>query len=134
MAMAMGAGAMGIVGRKVFHSETTAVILAIAGAILIDILFVRPMFGLLLRFASEPSSGLEGMISQLAEAATGFDAQGRGLIKLTLDGQTTQVLASLDPDELNAGIKVKKGDSLVVLEVDPTRNVCRVSREIASPN
>lgn len=133
MAMAMGAGALGIIGRKVFHNETTAALMAVAGAIIIDIAIVRPIFSVLLRFASSPSFGLEGTISQLAEAATAFDNRGRGLIKLTLDGQTSQVLATLEPGELSSGIQVKKGDSLVVLEVDATRNICRVSREIASP-
>lgn len=132
MAMAMGAGAMGIIGRKVFKNETTAFLLAFGGAILIDFLIVRPLFTLLMRFASQPSSGLEGMISKAAEAVTAFDKQGRGLIRLTLDGQTSQVLATLDPGELAAGVRVNRGDPLVVLEVDGARGVCRVSREIAS--
>jgi hypothetical protein len=132
MAMAMGAGALGIVGRKVFHDETIAALMAIAGAVFIDLLVVRPIFNMLLRFASQPSSGLEGMISQTAEAATTFDAQGRGLIRIMLDGQTSQVLANLEQGELEAGVRVKKGDELVVLEVDAARNICRVSREIAT--
>ena len=133
LAMAMGAGALGIVGRKVLHNETTAAFMAIGGAIVMDLLIVRPLFTMLLRFASNPSSGLEGMISQMGEAVTSFDAHGRGLIKLSLDGQTSQVFARLDPDELASGVQVCKGDSLVVLEVDGPRNSCRVSREIASP-
>jgi hypothetical protein len=132
--MAMGAGALGIVGRKVFHDEMVAAWLAIAGAIVIDLLIVRPIFSVLLRFATTPSSGLEGMISQMAEAATGFDDKGRGLVKLTLDGQTSQILGILEQGELSSGVHVRKGDSLVVLEVDATRNECRVSREIASPD
>jgi hypothetical protein len=130
--MAMGAGALGIIGRKAFHNEALAAYLAIAGAILMDLAVVRPIFSMLLRFASSPSEGLEGTINQLAEAATGFDEQGRGLIRLNLDGQTSQILATLEPDELAEGIHVHKGDSLVVLEVDSSRNICRVSREIAS--
>ena len=73
------------------------------------------------------------MVSQLGEAMTSFDDQGRGLIKLSLDGQTTQVYAHLERDELASGVKVRKGDPLVVLDVDVSRNSCRVSREIASP-
>ena len=133
MAMAMGAGAMGIIGRKAFHDNTVAAFMAIAGAIVMDLLIVRPLFSVLLRFASQPSSGLEGMISHTAEAATTFDSTGKGLIKLCLDGQNSQVLAMLEESELAAGIRVRRGDPLVVLEVDATRNICRVSRDIASP-
>lgn len=133
MAMAMGAGAMGIIGRKVLKQpEFIVAMMAIAGAVVIDLLIVKPLFNALLRFASPPSEGLEGMISHLAQAATTFDAQGRGLVALTLDGQTTQILATLEEGELSAGTKVKKGDQLVVLEVDPKTNKCRVSRDIAS--
>lgn len=133
LAMCMGAGAMGIVGRKFMKQPQFVVIMmAIAGAIVIDFLVVKPLFSMIMRFASTPSEGLEGMISQLAEAATTFDSQGRGLIKLSLDGQTSQVLANLEQSELAAGIQVHKGDRLVVLEVDPKRNICRVSRDIAS--
>lgn len=130
--MAVGAGALGIVGRKVFHDETVAAGMAVAGAIFMDFAIVRPLFAMIFRFATSPSSGLEGMISETAEAATSFDAEGRGLIKLTLDGQTSQVLATLERGELEQGVHVSKGDRLVVLEVDPSRNVCRVSREIAT--
>lgn len=132
MAMAMGAGALGIVGRKVFHDEKIAAAMAIGGALAMDLLVVRPLLSVLLRFASNPSGGLEGMVSQMGEAMTGFDEHGRGLIKLSLDGQTSQVYARLESDELAAGVKVRKGDPLVVLEVDVARNSCRVSREIAS--
>jgi len=133
MAMAMGAGAMGIIGRKVLKQpEFIVAMMAIAGAIVIDLLIVKPLVNALLRFASPPSEGLEGMISHLAQAATTFDAQGRGLVALTLDGQTTQILATLEEGELSAGMKVKKGDQLVVLEVDPKTNKCRVSRDIAA--
>jgi hypothetical protein len=132
LAMAMGAGALGIVGRKVFHDEMIAACMAIAGAFVMDLLIVRPIFGILLRFASQPSSGLEGMVSQTAEAATSFDSRGRGIIRFTLDGQTSQVLATLESDEQSAGVRVNKGDTLVVLEVDATSNICRVSRDIAA--
>jgi hypothetical protein len=131
LSMAMGAGALGIIGRKVFHSEITAAWMAFAGAFVMDFIIVRPLFRMLSRFASEPSSGLEGMISHTAQAMTTFDSRGRGLIRVDLDGQTSQVLGVLEPEELSSGVKVLKGETLVVLEVDSQRNICRVSREIA---
>ncbi|MEQ1934194.1 MAG: hypothetical protein ABL962_10005, partial [Fimbriimonadaceae bacterium] len=130
-ATAMGAGALGIVGRKVFKNEQIAAGMAVAGGLIMDFLIVKPMLNAMMKYASEPSEGLEGAISKLAEAATNFDAQGRGLIKLHLDGQTSQLLATLEPSEIASGIRVAKGDRLVVLDVDSARNICRVSREIA---
>ncbi|MEQ1821923.1 MAG: hypothetical protein ABL949_05405 [Fimbriimonadaceae bacterium] len=130
-ATAMGAGALGIVGRKVFKNEQIALGMAVAGGIIMDFLIVKPLLNLMMKYASDPSEGLEGAVSQLAEAATSFDGQGRGLIKLTIDGQTSQILATLEPGEVGAGIRVSKGDRLVILDVDSARNICRVSREIA---
>lgn len=132
MAMAVGAGALGIIGRKVFHNEQIAALMAVAGAFLMDYLVVKPIFSALMRFASQPSSGLEGMVTQKGEAISAFDAQGRGLIRLSLDGQTSQVLAKLGRDEVDAGVVVRKGDPLVVVEVDPVSGACTVSREIAT--
>ncbi len=130
-ATAMGAGALGIVGRKVFKNEQIAAGMAVAGGLIMDFLIVKPLLSAMMKYASEPSEGLEGAVSQLAEAATNFDAQGRGLIKLNLDGQTSQILATLEPGEVQSGIRVAKGDRLVILDVDSARNICRVSREIA---
>lgn len=132
LAMAMGAGALGVIGRKVFRDEQLAVWLAVAGAVLMDLLVVRPLFKAIFRFASTPSSGLEGLVSQVAEAATTFDAAGRGLVKVLLDGQTSQILATLESDERESGVKVARGDMLVVTDVDAGKGVCRVSREIAT--
>jgi hypothetical protein len=98
---------------------------------MMDFVLVKPLFKVAFGFASNPAEGLEGMVSQSGEAATGFDRDGKGLVKLCLDGQTVQVLATLDQSELEAGVKVRKGDPLIVIEVDSRRNVCRVTRELA---
>lgn len=91
---------------------------------------VKPLMGFLLGFASNPSEGAEALVSRPAEAITKFDEQGRGLVRLTLDGQHVQLLATLESDETTKGVTVSKGDELIVLEVDPHRNVCRVTREL----
>lgn len=132
MAMAVGAGAAGIIGRKVFKDEGIAAAMAVAGAFIMDFLIVKPIFSAILKFASQPSSGLEGMITQQVTADSAFDAQGRGLIRLSLDGQTSQVLAKLGRDEVEAGVVVRKGDPLIVVEVDAMSGACTVSREIAT--
>jgi len=45
-------------------------------------------------------------------------------------GVGQSLLATLESDETLKGITVSKGDELIVLEVDPQRNVCRVTREL----
>ncbi len=132
MAMAVGAGAAGIIGRKVFMDEAIAAGMAVAGAFIMDFLIVKPIFSAILRFASQPSTGLEGMITQQVTADSAFDTRGRGLIRLSLDGQTSQVLAQLGRDEVEAGVVVRKGDPLIVVEVDAMSGACTVSREIAT--
>jgi hypothetical protein len=92
---------------------------------------IRPLMSIMLRFASQPSEGLEGEVASLAEVVTNFDSQGRGMVKLCLDQQNVQLLAYLEPDELSAGVKVRRGEPVVIVSVDPKRNTCRVSRELA---
>ena len=106
-------------------------ICGIAGAVFFNFGVVRPLMGFLFRFASKPSDGLEGTIAQSAEAISGFDAQGRGLVRMTLDGQNIQLLAHLDDTELQKGVKVHKGEQLMVIDVDAAKNTCRVTRELA---
>jgi hypothetical protein len=73
--------------------------------------------------------GLSGAVAKVAEAATPFDSSGRGVVKLILDGRIVQLLATLDASEMSHGVTVSRGDQVVVIDVDPTRNTCRVTRE-----
>jgi hypothetical protein len=129
----MLAGGAGLTGVLLGHvlAGNVLVFCACIGALLFDFGVIRPILGLLLRFASNPSENLEGAIASTGVAMTRFDAEGRGLIKLTIDGAESQLLATLDPSEFAAGVAVGKGDLLLVTEVDGARNVCRVSRELA---
>lgn len=104
---------------------------AIAGALLFDLCFTRTIANLIGKFGAEPSTGLEGTVAKSGEAVTNFDADGRGLIRLTLDGQIVQLLATLDRQELDAGVRVRRGESVFIVEVDSQRNRCLVSREFA---
>jgi len=127
--MALGAGATGKIAQS-FVSGPMLVLVAIAGGLVFDLAIVRPLMNLIIRFGSQPSEGLEGSVASTAEAISGFDKQGRGLVKLTLDGQIVQLLGNLDPHELSEGKTVHKGEQLLVMEVDPAKGTCTVSREL----
>jgi hypothetical protein len=95
-------------------------------------LLIHPVMNLCLRFVSRESGGLEGAVSVEVEAISNFDANGQGLVRLTLDGQLRQLLANLEHAEHERGVTVRKGDKVVILEVDAVRNICTVSRDLAA--
>ncbi len=127
----MGAGATGLM-LQTSLGGTALFVAAGIGALVFCFGVVRPLMNALSNFASRPSEGLEGMVAQSATAMTRFDKDGRGLISLTLDGQTVQVLALLEADEIERGVQVAKGDSVTIVEVDTVRNRCHVTRELAA--
>jgi hypothetical protein len=129
--LALGFGATGMILGNVVGMPGLA-ICAVIGAFVFNFALVRPLMGYLAGFASKPSEGIEGMVYQEAEAITGFDKEGRGIVRLTLDGQHVQLLATLDLLEVEKGIHVSKGQKLIVTEVDSAKNSCRVTRELAS--
>lgn len=128
--MALGAGAAGLIFSSLAN-PSLAWIPAILGGIVFCFFVTRPLMRFGRRFESQPSEGLEGTIAQQARAITGFDAQGRGLIAIQLDGQERQVLALLDPGEIKNGISVKRGDDVVILSVDSAKNLCTVTKQLS---
>ena len=129
-AFCIGAGLVGLLIKPIVGGILLA-LAAIAGALIFDIGLVRSIAAFLQKWSATPSEGLEGSIATSGEAMTNFDAKGQGVIRLTLDGQIVQVLACLQDSELKSGVRVKKGDQLVVLQVDSTKNKCFVTRELA---
>jgi hypothetical protein len=101
---------------------------ALLGALAFEGLMVRPLWSLATRFASDPALTLETGVMDDAEAVTGFNPQGEGLVRLDLDGQVVQLLGILTSNERAAGIRVAAGDRLLVEAVDPARQRCTVSR------
>ena len=101
---------------------------ALLGALAFEALLVRPIWSLATRFASDPAMTLETGVMDDAEAVTGFNAKGEGLVRLDLDGQVVQLLGVLTSGERDAGIRVAAGDRLLVEAVDPARQRCTVSR------
>ena len=104
---------------------------AVVGALVFDILITKSILRMVSKVSADPSMGLEGTVATEGVAATNFDDHGKGLIKLTLDGQIVQLLATLEIGERDAGVRVKKGDSLLVVQVDSAKNCCMVTRELS---
>ncbi|AIE87812.1 hypothetical protein [Fimbriimonas ginsengisoli] len=128
---ALGAGAAGIL-LKGLVAAAMLPWFAVLGALVFNFALVKPIIGLMARFAAPPSEGLEGLVAKSGVAAMRFDRDGRGLVCLTLDGASVQVLATLDPDERARGVLVAKGDPVTVIEVDSARNTCLVTRELGA--
>jgi hypothetical protein len=124
----LGFGATDLLLQSMAGSWTLTV--AIIGALVFNFVIVKPLMSLLVKYQTPPSIGLEGTVANEAEALSTFDPQGRGLVRLTLDGQLVQLLATLESTEHHRGVVVSKGDKVVILEVDATKNQCRVSRDL----
>jgi hypothetical protein len=124
-----GAGVAAFLARP-YLAKAYLPICAILGALLFDLCFTRAIASFIGKFGAPPSGGLEGSIATPGEAVTNFDSQGKGLIRLTLDGQVVQLLATLEEHERASGVQVRRGDSLLVVEVDSARNRCLVTREL----
>ena len=126
--LCLGAGATGLLLRPEHLAAVVTALLAVLGGFVFFGLLVRPLWNLLFKFASKPSAALEGMVARQAEAVTGFDGRGQGLVGLTIDGQWVRVLATLEPDDRNDTPAVRQGEKLTVISVDGRRNTCRVAR------
>ncbi|HVT11347.1 MAG TPA: hypothetical protein VHE55_03700 [Fimbriimonadaceae bacterium] len=126
-AMATGAGATGVL-LKGHLAPNLLVWAAVAGALAMDFLVLKPIIGFVMKFVTKPSEGIEGSVQAQAQALTRFDSEGKGLVQLTLDDQLVQLLAILDPAEQELGEGVSKGEQVTVVSVDPKRNSCVVSK------
>lgn len=122
----LGFGLTGLLLRPVLGGVALAAA-AVAGGLLLEGVLVRPVWNLLFRFASTPASSLEGSLFSEATAASGFDANGQGLVALEVDGQLVQCLGTLRETDRALGIRVRSGDVLRVEDVDPVRSRCTVS-------
>jgi hypothetical protein len=85
---------------------------------------VRPLMALVLRFASTPAITLSGAVGQEATADSRFDARGRGIVTLVVDGHLVRLLSTLDgpPQPIEAG------ETLVVIAIDAKRNTAKVAK------
>lgn len=129
-AWCLASGASGILLRQQIPNLNTLWAVAATIGVVFTFALVRPLMQLILNFASKPSEGLEGQVSKEAEALCNFDDQGRGLIKIVLDGEVKQLLATLDPIEKKNGLEVVKGERVYISSIDPENGTCVVIGEI----
>ena len=101
--------------------------IALLGGLAFELALIRPVWNFLFRFASNPAETLEGQLASLATAASGFDANGHGLVAIEVNGEIVQCLGTLRDDDRTLGIRVHTGDQLRVESVDSARNRCTVS-------
>lgn len=121
----LGVGLVGMLAEP-WTGGLLQALIAVAGALGVEMVVIRPMWKLLSGFAS-PARTLESAVMEPARAASAFDANGQGLVAIEVDGQITQILGTLRPVDRELGVRVRAGDRLLVEEVDPQRNRCVVS-------
>jgi len=122
-----GFGAAGLLVRPLVEGGLVRAALAVAGAVLFELVLARPLWNFAFRFASQPATTLEACVEDEVRAVTGFDRDGHGLVAVELDGQVVQILATLRAADRAAGVRVRAGDRVRVDEVDAARNRCVVS-------
>ena len=125
-AFALGFGATGLVVRAMLGGPLQLAA-AIAGGVLFDRLFVTPLWNFGLRFESPPALTLESAVGSEASVVSRFDADGRGLISVELDGQVIQLLGTLRESDRAMGARLGAGSQVRIEEVDAQRNRCTVS-------
>ena len=126
----LGLGATGLILRPVTNwPPALLLLLAVIGGWAFEQMIVQPFWRFLFGFASNPALTLNTAVQHESTAATDFDADGRGLVSLELDGQVRQVLGRLCLEERTQVTgRVRTGDRLLIQAVDDLRNTCTVSR------
>jgi translation initiation factor IF-1 len=100
---------------------------AVLGGVLFEAALVAPLWRFLFRFASSPAQSLESVLMDTAQAASGFDTAGCGLVAVELDGRIIQLLGTLRREDRQRGVRVRAGDRVRIEDVDAARNRCTVS-------
>lgn len=126
--LCIGIGATGLLLEHLHLAHVVLAVVALLGGLVFYGLIVRPVWGWVFQFASTPAEALEGTIAGVAEALSRFDGNGKGLVRLTVDGQIVRVLAYLESDDRPDAATVRPGDRLTVISVDGHTNTCRVAR------
>ena len=124
--VSLGAGAAGMLLASRYDPRLTALLALAAGVLLLTVV-IRPLMGLILRFASTPALTLAGSVATEAEAQNRFEG-GRGIVTATVDGQLVRLLAFLEPDDAARGVVVAARDRVVITYIDEAKNTCRVTK------
>ncbi|MDB4949093.1 MAG: hypothetical protein JWM27_1742 [Gemmatimonadetes bacterium] len=124
--VAFGVGAGGLLAHP-YLGEPLVFGVALLAGVGLEALVMRPLWNVMMGFASNPAMMLDSAVMDTAQAVSSFNARGEGLISLELDGQVRQLLGVLAPVDVQAGVRVKAGDRVLIEAVDPERNRCTVS-------
>jgi hypothetical protein len=118
----------GAFGNALMHAahfgRGSAALIAIAPALAIEWIVVRPIWNLLYRFQGQASGPLEALILSEAEAVVPF-RNGRGLVATVRDGRRVQLSARLC--EGQSAVPVAFGQRLRIEDVDARRECVTVS-------
>jgi hypothetical protein len=118
----------GAFGNALVHAAhfptATAALIAIGPALLVEWVLIRPVWNLMFRFQSSPSSPLEELIFAEAQAVVPF-RNGRGMIATVRDGRRVQLQARLC--DQHAALPVAFGQRLRIEDVDARRERVTVS-------
>lgn len=118
-------GAFGNALEKAAHLPVImAALLAVVPAVLIEKMVVKPIWNLIFQSQGDPSSPIEMLLLEDAEAVTPF-RNGKGVVSVVRDGRMVQFSAELLPDQNSLPIRV--GDRLRVENVDSHREKLMVS-------
>jgi hypothetical protein len=126
--LCLGIGATGLLLKPLHLAMGIVVAAALLGGGVFYGLFIRPLMGFVFKFASKPSGALEGTLAREAEALTSFDASGKGLVRLIVDGQIVRIVATLEESDRADALPVLRGEKLTVTSVDGHTNSCHVTR------
>ena len=108
-------------------SKILAALLAILPAALIERFAVTPCWNMLMTFEGIPSSPLEELTFQEAEAVTPF-RNGKGMVSVNRDGREVQFRATLPDDQSSMPVRV--GDKLRIEQVDAEHERVTVSLNV----
>jgi hypothetical protein len=106
-------------------------VLALGGAYILRRLCIKPVITAIANWASLPAKTLDDAVLESGTAATNFDGQGFGMVRLRLDGQVVQLLGQLAPED-QTGPRVVSGEPLFIRSVDSVRQRCVVCRTTAA--
>ena len=118
-------GAFGNAGVRAFHlSFALAALAALLPTLLVEWLFVRPLWNALFRVQGAACSPLEQLVSNEAHAVVPF-RNGRGMVSTVRDGRRVQLAACLSKGQESFPVKV--GDRLLIEDVDAAKERVTVS-------
>ena len=119
----LGAGAGGMaLGSLVRSPWILAIVAGLAGLAFYKFV-VKPLWKAVRQFESKPAENLSASVAREAIADSRFDASGKGIVTVKVDGQVVRLLAQLE--EI---VPVAPGDKLVVTKIDGVKNTCRVTK------